>query len=522
MSSEEFGPGDLIRRLGITFVQEEGSAVSEPVTTGEMVVWHAAPAVISTANDLDRVAAETTMSTPEEARRRRINVKAEAQRQREHWRNRRVMVPDAHGEPTNIPLIISVTFVPRKRFTEGYEDMAPIARQVVEGYEQYGEIEIVPLLNVGIEFLKRLPDNTVVSGGAFHGVLYAPKRKGPYKFLPLGLADLELVQRWQNMVDQARRTKSFHKDWPRIEPIVRGVGRQGTQLMFHAPRYLKIRELDRTTICMIDTYFDKQVVLHPSSQTPRLVCKESDVDRISKEAAKKGKQFYPFGECVFTITERENRIDAVYMGLRSEVDLSASTKVDLSGITFNVNPFDVLDQKLERYDPEEAERFVRRCLSKPFDSKNPLFMRAIREQLILPGMNPDAIRAQLGPFTKDALKRAERLWYDAIDSTLSKMRRYARPTIEELLSGNRLDVTIETLNPNDVASAWIAKHIGEYNHANRFHVALRERLLYQVAEKAGYTDPVKVQTTEPDAGGIGNQVESTSGTSTTTPNNETT
>ncbi|MBI5370199.1 hypothetical protein HZA85_03365 [Candidatus Uhrbacteria bacterium] len=458
-----FGTDDVIERLGVR-VLEEGESPASGTTA--LVQFRAAPTLKAIGRDLARVAATTSMGNREGARRR--------------WLDRMVMVSGPDGKPSDVPLFVSVTFTGKLVTVKGVQDVGVSAEMELPGL---GRVEIQPLFTVGIEYVA-VKEGVLVPTRSFTGALFAPKSgKGPGKFVPIDLADPQLIARWNGIVEQGKALNTDHGKWPTIPVLETKIGRPGQMIIPFAPRY-QVKETfnergrdgkeRQKSIWVIGTRFGKKVILESRSQAPAV---------IDASSAK------PFGDLEFVVREGENSLIVVLRGRPGQTPLPESMAT-IEQASDGVDPFAVLNLDVMRYEPGRAHTFVERCMQLPLNSANPLYKSAINLGLIVAGQSTAVVSNQLQALADEAQRKAREFWDAAMKATWEAFRVYTLPEIGDCLQGKPLGQVIDRLNPEDAAAAWITSHVeGEYSHTSPFHRVLRERVLRAVARKAGYRDP---------------------------------
>ncbi len=470
---------DILMQLGADVTDEkETKPISSTTSTTSMVVFRSAPTVKALGVDLVRLAA-TTADNPESARR--------------HWEDRQIMVFDAQGKPTRMPLIITVTFSGANVISRELPDIGISANETLEGL---GHIEIRPLFVTEVPYIKPSEQGQYYIGiREFIGGLFAPKRQGDaYRFVPLDFADPALLQRWNLIVEEGRRNKTIHGNWPLLTPAEISIGKPRKHVMTFAPVCRQSRPYTvfrrrgpvREEWNQIGVYFGKSVLLHPKSQQ----VPEADIlENIS--ALDKGKS-HPDALFVFSVIERENAIEVFLLGRPGEVNLAPAMTIQEQDISYN--PFDVLNTTVERFESQRVEKAVGAWLGLPINADNPLYTRAVELGLVVEGQARSAIRSQLTALANDAYTKAKELWIEALEETWKQFQRMSFPDLNASLAGKTLEDAIKTLNAVDVAAAWITSHIsGEYIHRSPFYRTLRERLLREMAKRCGYDPSVTVK-----------------------------
>lgn len=483
--TSSFSVDDVIERLGVQVLSTADEAEVATKTSTALAAFRAAPTIKAIGRDLARVAAFTS-DNHEGARKR--------------WLERLVMKTDADGRVTDMPLIVTVAFNGERRTVNGVVDIGVGAELDIEGM---GRVSVQPLFTVGIGYIGANREGTLIPLRMFTGVLFAPKDgKGVFKFVPIELADPMLIARWNSIVEQGEKLGTVHKDWPKIEAIQTSIGKPGQCLSELVPSYLVEKQFERVigygkrartvkvTETRIATRFLKTVILHNRSQIPPVEAIEANVVAIEAGAA-------PTEKFVFAVVERENSLVVTLRGRPGEAFVTdAATTIEEVGE--QMNPFDVLDTSVERFEAGKAQEFVGRCISMPINDNNPLYRKAMELGLVIHGQPLAVIGPQLSTLAGEALKKARNLWDEALKATWNDLKRFDLPKIEDCLDGKKLEEVKRQLNqPEDVVANWITSHIqGEYTHRSPFFRTLRVWVFNAIAKKAGYSDP-EVKTEAP-------------------------
>ncbi len=349
----------------------------------------------------------------------------------------------------------------------------------------YGEVEVVPLIVVGINYI--VNDNGWLrSNGTFHCIVFKPKNdKGPFKVLPVGLADPSILSRWNRIVDDLPERK-----WPHIEPISHNLNKNGTRRitlpvgrMWSQTYKETIRfgpekgKQKHKEVYFIGSIFGKKIQLDDRSQSPPPAKIEGN-----------GQYVYTGQKHVFRIRLLESSIVATWLGREKDVQIN-ECQMDVD-VKSEFDPFAVLGTNIMRFNPDRVEKHTAMLLRRDYDLTNPLYDWALQLGRIESSDSCNLVGPILSDLAREAVVKALDCYKTKLADVWSKLSRVpGMPSAEVMLAGNGPNVVRGTPDSEDAVVCWLNSVIdGEYNHRSHFHRTIRSWVINFILKKDGYVE----------------------------------
>lgn len=348
----------------------------------------------------------------------------------------------------------------------------------------YGEVEVVPLIVVGINYL--VNDNgRPRSNGTFHCIVFKPKNgKGPFKVLPVGLAHPSILDRWNRIVNEMPERK-----WPQINPIPHNLNKNGTRRITLSVKRMWSQTYKETInfgpekgkekhkeVYFIGSIFGKKVQLDDKSQSPPPA-------RIDN-----GTYVYTGQRHVFRVRLLESSIVATWLGREKDLQID-DNQMDID-VRSDFDPFAVLGVNIMRFNPEKANKHAAMLVKRDHDLTNPLFVWALKLGRIESSYPAHIVSPILSDLASEAVSKALDCYKTKLSIVWSRLNQASgMPSVEEMLAGKSLDTVRISSSPDDAVILWLNSVIdGEYDHKSHFHRTVRSWVINFILKKSGYVE----------------------------------
>lgn len=351
--------------------------------------------------------------------------------------------------------------------------------------------KVVPYYYTGPEFLKPIGSGKYISGGTFQCVLFSPETKnGPYKALPLGMADPKTLRTLNEIATRRNALPAFKNDqWPIINIIEHELRRPGVRRVRFIPRF--DLHADLQSGCkkrqLLGSHYGQKVYLAPKATVP-----EPD--------EKDGVKGF-FEKHLFRVKKlKENYIEVVWLGKVGDVLIE--DRISIEDVQNEMNPFVVLNTTPMLVDWKTIDQTTRKWVNgnRPYDQKNPLYLAAI--DLGLVHATDDAIlkRAHLEQLWKEAVRLVRLEMIEAAKLAHKKLTiAPKKPSVAEIMGDEtRIETLLLYLNePEDAAANWIGQAFDKpFDPKSPFLMHLRAWLINTVVKTKPQT-MVSAPTSEP-------------------------
>jgi len=328
---------------------------------------------------------------------------------------------------------------------------------------------IVPFYYTGPEFLKPIENGKFISGGTFHCILFRPETKnGPYKALPLGMADPKTIATYNDVARRRNELPGFkHDSWPIITVIEHELRRPGVRRVRFVPRF----DLHRNLVTglakrqLLGCHFGQPVYLAPRSVVPEPDRQNGTLGFFEKHLFR-----------VKRLTEKF--IEVVWLGKAS--DITIEERITIEDVRVEMNPFAVLNVTPMNVNWNTIDQSTLKWVngSRAYNDTNPIYLAA--RELGLVHVSDDAIliRAHLEQLWKEAVRlvRAEMIAASNI-ARQQLMKTLNKPTETEIrgLQKSYKTLLLDLNTPTDAVATWMSRALDRpFDPNSPFHMHLRE------------------------------------------------